>query len=195
MQETINKRKAKHSALNKIFIERWSPRAFKEDKLSKEQIDTLLEAAHWAPSSYNAQPWYFVYASTEQALNKLRPVMVEQNQAWANKAPLLILVFARKKLEFNGKDNTKAEFDSGSAWMSLALQAHSMGLIAHAIGGFYDDKAYEVTGLSPEVFKPMAMIAVGYHGDTADLPEVFQEKEFPSDRKDLAQVIHSLDLS
>ncbi len=192
MQKTINKREAKHSALNKVFIERWSPRAFKEDKLSQEQIDTLFEAAHWAPSSYNAQPWYFVYASTDEALNKLRPVMVEQNQAWANKAPLLILVFARKKLEFNGKDNTKAQFDSGSAWMSLALQAHSMGLIAHAMGGFYDDKAYAITGLSPDEFTPMCVIAVGYHGNTEDLPQSFQEKEFPSERKALNDVVRSL---
>lgn len=192
MQKTINQRKAKHSALNKIFIERWSPRAFKEDKLSQEQIDTLFEAAHWAPSSYNAQPWYFVYASTDEALNKLRPVMVEQNQAWANKAPLLILVFARKKLEFNGKDNTKAQFDSGSAWMSLALQAHSMGLITHAMGGFYDDKAYEVAGLSPDEFTPMCVIAVGYHGNTEDLPQPFQEKELPSERKAINEVVRSL---
>lgn len=192
MQKTINKRQARHSALNKIFIERWSPRAFKEDKLTQEQIDTLFEAVHWAPSSYNAQPWYFVYASTDEALNKLRPVMVEQNQTWANKAPLLILVFARKKLEFNGKDNTKAEFDSGSAWMSLALQAHSMGLIAHAMGGFSDDKAYAVTGLSPDEFKAMCVIAVGYQGDIKDLPESFQEKEFPSERRPIAEIVSTL---
>ncbi len=192
MQKTINKREAKHPALNKIFIERWSPRAFKEDKLTQEQIDTLFEAAHWAPSCFNAQPWYFVYASTDEALNKLRPVMVEQNQVWANKAPLLILVFARKKFEYNGKDNAQAQFDSGSAWMSLALQAHSMGLITHAMAGFSNEKAYAVTGLSPDEFTPMCVIAVGYHGNTEDLAPSFQEKEFPSERKTLDQVVTSL---
>src|SRR4051812_39505320 len=156
--------------LASMFVDRWSRRAMSSRPLGADTVRSLLEAARWAPSSGNSQPWLFVYADDEQTLADARPVLFDSNRRWADKAPLLLFVFARKH-NAKGAPLPTGEFDSGSAWMSLALQAHALGLVAHGMVGFHHDKAYEVFGVPSDAFTALAAIAVAYPGDDAELPE------------------------
>jgi nitroreductase len=164
-----------------MFVERWSRRAISPRPLAPDTIRSLFEAARWAPSSGNAQPWLFVYGDDEASLANLRPVLEDSNQRWANAAPLLTFAFARK--QFKGRPAPTAQFDTGSAWMSLALQAHALGLVAHGMAGFHHDKVYEATGVPAEEYTAIAGIAVGYPGDESLLPEDLLAREKPSQRK------------
>jgi len=165
-----------------MFVERWSRRAISTRPLSLETVQTLFEAARWAPSAGNSQPWVFVYADDDTSLANLRPVLNDKNQRWANAAPLLMFAFARKH---NAEGNVlpTAQFDTGSAWMSIALQAHALGLVAHGMGGFHHDKVYAACGVAEAEYQALAGIAIGYPGDEAALPEDLRAREKPSQRK------------
>lgn len=182
-------RTTEYSQLDVQFLERWSPRSFLNDPLSEEEIGTVLEAARWSPSCFNEQPWLFVYAQGDQ-LPAFQSVLMEMNQKWANQAPLLVIVFTRINFERNGKPNEQAEFDAGSAWMALALQAHKLGLVTHAMAGFEEDKAYEIAKVDRNQYKVMCVVAVGRQGPKEQLASDFQEREAPSDRKPLSEVSH-----
>jgi len=153
--------------LDKMFIERWSPYEFSQDELGMEEVGTLFEAARWSPSSYNEQPWRFVYAQNSRGRENFTNVLMEPNQVWASNAPLLILVFAKKHFSQNGKENLWAKFDTGAATMALILQAHKLGLQAHVMGGFHPDKAFEVSGMNADVYDAIAVIAVGKSDESA----------------------------
>lgn len=182
-------RTTEQSKLDHQFIERWSPRAFSSDPIAEEDIQTLFEAARWAPSCFNEQPWRFVYASQPNDLEKFRTVLAEGNQVWANSAPLLVLIFSKNNFTQNGKPNRWANFDTGAAWMSLALQAHQLGLFTHAMGGFDADKALAVTGLNPDEYSAVCAVTVGKLGDTNELPEALKERESPSERVALNAIL------
>ena len=174
--------------IDAMFTDRWSPRGFNSDPLPDHQIQALFEAARWAPSCFNEQPWLFVYATKEEDRQKLGTALVAKNQRWALNAPLLIFVLARRNFKEGGRENRHAPFDAGSAWMSLALQARKMGLYAHAMAGFSIDKACKVLGVSPDEYLIMAAIAVGRHDPGADLPEDLARIETPNVRKPLDEV-------
>jgi nitroreductase len=176
--------------IDSAFLQRWSPRAFSDKPVEHEKLMSLFEAAKWAPSCYNEQPWLFLYAIKEEDLRIFRSILVEQNQQWANKAPIITFLFAKKHFTHNGKPNRWSEFDAGAAWMSLALQAHKIGLITHGMGGFSEEKAYELLNVSPDEYKAIAAIAIGYEGDKLELPPELQEREVVSDRKPLSEVVH-----
>ncbi len=174
--------------VDSMFTDRWSPRAFLSDPLPEHQVSSLFEAARWAPSCFNEQPWLFVYATEAEQRRNLASVLVEKNQRWAARCPLLMFVLARRQFKEGGRENRHAPFDAGSAWMSLALQARRLGLYAHAMAGFSVKKAYEVLGVSEEEYLIMAAIAVGRKGDADQLPEDLRAIESPNDRKPLAAV-------
>ncbi len=174
--------------VDSMFTDRWSPRAFASDPLPEHQIKTLFEAARWAPSCFNEQPWLFVYATEPEQRRKLASVLVEKNQRWAAKCPLLMFVLARRRFREGGRENRHAPFDAGSAWMSLALQARRLGLYAHAMAGFSIKKAYEALGVSEEEYLVMAAIAVGRKGDADQLPDDLRAMESPNDRMPLTAV-------
>lgn len=175
--------------VDSIFTDRWSPRAFLPDPLPPEQIRSLFEAARWAPSCFNEQPWLFVYATKPEKREKLVSALVPKNQRWAAKCPLLIFALARKNFKQGARENRHAAFDTGAAWLSLALQARRLGLYAHAMAGFKQDKAYEVLGVSKDEYHVMAAIAVGRKDESsAELPEDLLEMESPNTRKPPAQV-------
>lgn len=174
--------------VDSIFTDRWSPRAFLSDPLPEHQIKSLFEAARWAPSCFNEQPWLFVYATEPGQREKLVSALVPKNQRWASKCPLLMFVLARRQFAESGRENRHAPFDAGSAWMSLALQARRLGLYAHGMAGFSIKKAYEVLGVSDEEYLIMAAIAVGRKGDADQLPEDLRSMESPNTRKPLAEV-------
>lgn len=188
--DIINNRKP-DASVNKMFIERWSPRAFSDKPVEQEKLDILFEASRWAPSCYNDQPWMYVYADSEETLPAFRELLVEQNRVWADKAPVLAIIFARKKFTFNDNVNDWAEFDAGSAWMSLALQARELGLYAHAMAGFYKDKACEALGVPAQEYTPCAAIAIGYPGSLSGLPEQLAKNESPNERRPASSFVHN----
>ena len=156
---------------------RWSPRAYNEQSLTTAQLGSLLEAFRWAPSSFNEQPWRVFVGCTQtnpKTLTKLRELLVPGN-AWALKAPVLLLTCAEQTFKLNGKPNGHAAHDTGMALANLCIQAASMGLVTHSMGGFDAEAAKTVLVLSPSV-KPLTMVAVGYQGELGTLSEHWQRE-------------------
>jgi len=178
--------------IDSMFTDRWSPRALASDPLSDREIQTLFEAARWAPSCYNEQPWLFVYATEPNQRAKLASCLVAKNQAWAGRAPLLMFILARRNFQKTGKENRHAPYDAGAAWMALALQARKLGLYAHAMAGFNPEKAYEALGASREEYLVMAAIAVGRKTEDSGLPDDLRAMENPNSRKPHAEVATSV---
>jgi nitroreductase len=165
------------------FVERWSRRALSDRPLAPAQIKSLFEAARWAPSANNLQPWLFVYASRPESLARARELLLPTNQRWANRAPLLVFVFARKRHPETLAALRTAAFDTGAAWQSLALQAHKLGLSTRAMGGIHHDRVHEVLGVPVDDFESMIAIAIGYPDAREVLPNDLHEKEQPNARK------------
>lgn len=178
----------KEIQVDKQFTDRWSPRAFSSEPIEEATIKSLFEAARFAPSSYNEQPWRFVYAYKPEDLAKFRPLLMDMNRLWADKAPILIFVLAKKKFTMNGEENFHGRFDAGAAWMSLALQARSLGLYTHAMGGIHYDKVQEVLGIPADEYEVICGIAAGKIGDASELPDKYKEIEGPSPRKPLNEI-------
>ena len=178
--------------IDSMFTDRWSPRAFASDPLSEREIQTIFEAARWAPSCFNEQPWRFVYATEPEERAKLVSCLVAKNQLWAGRAPLLMFILARRNFQKTGKENRHAPYDAGAAWMALALQARKLGLYAHAMAGFSQEKAYEVLGASREEYLVMAAIAVGRKTEDSGLPDDLRAMENPNSRKPHAEVATSV---
>lgn len=173
-----------------LLARRWSPRAFGPRTVTGAELASLLEAARWAPSCFNDQPWSFVVArrSEPEAFERLASLLVETNRAWASKAPLLVLSIARTRFERNGKPNRHAWHDVGLAVQNLIVQATALGLVAHQMAGFDVERARAELAL-PDGFEPVAMIALGPPGDPADLPDNLRERELaPRTRKPLADL-------
>lgn len=172
-----------------LILGRWSPRAMSGEEISDEDLMSLFEAARWAPSSYNNQPWRFIYARKNTPYwDRLFNLLVEFNQSWCKNAAALIVVISGKNFEFNNSPSVTHSFDAGAAWENLALQASSMGLVAHAMQGFDYQKAKEELEI-PDDYAVEAMIAIGKMGKKESLPKELQEREIPSDRKPLKDII------
>jgi len=169
------------------FPDRWSPRAFSSEPLSEATIKSLLEAARWAPSSSNEQPWTYVYATTDEQRARFVPILDKFNQIWAQHAPMLAFVMTRRMMTKSGKPNRHAQFDAGSSWLSLALEARKLGLYAHAMAGFDVDMAHEVLNAPRDVYEIMAAIAIGKYGDANQLDDYNRKREKPSARKPVAE--------
>ena len=185
--EISNYRKPDHD-IEPILFRRWSPRAMSGEQISEQELMTLFEAARWAPSSYNAQPWRFLYARRGTAnWDRYFDLMIEFNQSWTKHAAVLMVVVSRKTFEWNDQAAPTHSFDAGAAWQNLALQGSTMGLVVHGMQGFDYEKARVVLNI-PENFQVDAMIAVGKPGKREDLPEDLQEREQPSDRKPVAEI-------
>lgn len=175
-------------AIDPQFIKRWSPRSYKNQSVSDETLMTVLEAARWAPSGSNEQPWRFVIAKTPEDLSKFHGFLAAGNAAWAHKAPVLILLVS-KTVTSSGRKSVSHSFDSGAAWAYLALEASRLGLITHAMGGFDRAKAREAVQL-PEDYHPEVVIALGYQADPLELPEELREREVPSGRRPLGESVY-----
>ena len=167
-----------------VFTDRWSPRAFSDKPVTEDQVLTLIEAARWAPSASNLQPWRFIYAiKGEPEFDTLLSLLIPFNEGWAKNAAAL--VFITSVTSFDGqRQNLTNSFDAGAAWMSLAIQAQSMGLVAHGMAGIEYEKAPLVLELSP-LLKVEAAVAIGYQGDVSTLADFLQPREVASDRQPL----------
>lgn len=159
-----------------VIRNRWSPLAFNPTPLHEDEIASLFEAARWAPSCYGEQPWRYIYACKgDDGRENLESLLAEGN-SWAKNAGLLIVGFAKTTFDKNGNKNSFDLYDTGCATGFLTLQATSMGLISHQMGGFDAEKANNLLGV-PKDFEPAAMIAVGHPGDTKDLSEDLQKRQ------------------
>lgn len=170
---------------------RWSPLAFSNRTVELEKLLILLEAARWAPSSYNEQPWSFIVATKEHQAeyDRLFSCLVEGNQAWAQNAPVLILSVAKLFFERSGDQNRHAFHDVGLATENLVIQAIALELFVHQMAGFHVDKARELFNI-PEGYEPLTALAVGYLGDPQTLPEKLQARELaPRTRKPLTEFV------
>ncbi len=186
--ELYRYRKPEHD-IDRLFIGRWSPRAMSGEEIPTEQLMSLFEAARWAPSSYNNQPWRFFYArrGTEH-WDMFFNLLVEQNRLWAKHAAALIVIVSKETFDYNNKPSRTHSFDTGAAWENLALQGSAMGLVVHGMQGFSYEQARTVLQL-PEGYTVEAMAAVGRPGNREDLPPEQQEREFPSGRKSLPEIV------
>lgn len=177
--------------IHDLLHRRWSPRAFSERMVESDMLRSLFEAARWAPSSNNEQPWHFIVGTRDDpaGYDRLFSCLKEGNKKWAFRAPVLMLSVARLNFEDEGTPNRHAWHDTGMAALSLSLQATALGLIAHQMAGFDVDKARADLGI-PAGFEPVAMIAVGYPGDPAILDERLRQRELaPRERKSAREIV------
>ncbi len=179
--------------IHELLVRRWSPRAFADRAIEPEKLRSLLEAARWAPSSFNEQPWSFIVATKDDSAEyeRLLGCLVEFNQGWAKAAPMLMISVASLKFAHNNKDNRHAMHDVGLASENLVIQATALGLFAHGMAGFDVEKARETYGI-PDTHLPAAAWAIGYAGDTDSLDPQLRERELaPRERKQIAEFVFS----
>lgn len=175
--------------VNELFINRWSPRAMTGEGISYDELMSLFEAARWAPSSFNNQPWRFLYARRNtEYWDEFINLLVEGNKTWAKNAAALVVIISKKTFDYNGKSSKTHSFDAGAAWQNLALQGSLKGLVVHGMQGFDYEKAKKMLNV-PDDFEVEAMAAVGKHGNLDDLPETLRGGEEPSGRKDLSEIV------
>jgi len=173
--------------IDPLFLERWSPRAFDGSVVPQEDLDTMLEAARWAPSAFNSQPWRILYAHRGDAhWQTFLDALVPYNRDWAQHSAVLIYVLS-DTLPFIDKAGQPSpslthSYDAGAAWMLLALQAWRMGYYAHGMSGIELDRAREALGV-PDRYVIEAAAAIGRQGDPSTLSEKLQAREVPSGRK------------
>ena len=184
----MDDRRADHE-IESIFVERWSPRAMSGEPIDHADMMRLFEAARWAPSTFNEQEWRFLYALREGPhWDDFFGLLAPPNKAWCERAALLGCVLSHGVFERNGAPNRVNVFDSGLAYMNLALQGARMGLVVHCMMGFDLDGARQVLRV-PDDYNVNVMFAVGHPGDPNDLPEGYREREKPSDRKPVEEII------
>ena len=175
--------------INSLIISRWSPRSFLPEEISDTELFTLFEAARWAPSSSNSQPWRFIYAKrNSKNWSTLFELLVDFNKQWCVNASALVVIISRKNMEHNGQPSITHQFDTGSAWENLAIQAVSQGLITHAMAGFDYEKARKNLEV-PEDYDVLAMVAIGKRGPKEKLSTELQAREIPNTRKPLSEII------
>jgi nitroreductase len=164
--------------IEELLRRRWSPRAFADRPVEPAKLASMFEAARWSASCFNEQPWRFIVATRDNAAEfaRLLSCLVEGNQVWASRAPVLMVSVARLNFVQTGKPNRHAIHDVGLATAQMILQALAMGVFMHPMAGFYPDKARELYGV-PEGYEPVAAIAAGYPGDPATLPESLRQRE------------------
>jgi nitroreductase len=176
-----------------LIARRWSPRAFEERQVEPDKLKSLFEAARWAPSSSNEQPWRFLAATRDNQsdYDKLFSCLSEGNSKWVFRAPVLMLSVASLFFEDDGKPNRHALHDTGMAVENLVLQATALGLQAHQMAGYDVEKARRECQI-PSGFEPVAMIAIGYPGDPAILPDSLRDREVkPRERQPIGDFVFS----
>jgi nitroreductase len=172
---------------------RWSPRAFADKPIGADTLRSLFEAARWAASSSNEQPWAFLVATKDDkaGYEKLLSTLVEFNQGWAKSAPVLGIAVSHLNFAKNGNPNRNAFYDTGAAMAHLTAEATHRDLFVHQMGGFDAKKAKEIYAI-PQDWEPIAAFAIGHGGDPQTLPDVLRERELsPRVRKPISEFVMS----
>jgi nitroreductase len=190
MTKSANSRTADHE-VEPLFLERWSPRAFTEEEIPEADLFSMFEAARWAPSSYNSQPWTFLYARRNSPdWDRFLGLLVEFNQGWAKRAGALVIMASSRLMLPPGAEKAvpshSHSFDCGAAWGSFALQGTKLGWYAHGMVGFDIQRAFTELNL-PADYRVEAAAAVGRLADKSILPEYLQAREAPSGRKPIGE--------
>jgi nitroreductase len=191
MMEPVERGARAHGQILDLLAKRRSPLAFSPRRVDAEKLRTLFEAARWAPSSYNEQPWSFLLATQDEPAEYqcMLNCLVEGNRQWAKRAPVLMLAVAKLHFAANGGLNRHAFYDVGQAVAHLSVQATALDLYLHQMGGFDVEKAREVLSI-PEGYQPVAMMALGYLGDRDSLPEPLRQRDqAPRTRKALEESV------
>jgi nitroreductase len=187
----MHKRAPADFPVHDLVSERWSPRAFSDKAVDAEVLASLFEAARWAPSSSNEQPWAYFTATKDDPENfaKLVSVLVPANVSWAQHAPVLVLAVAELAFAKSGTANKNAQYDVGTATAWMTVEAASRGLFVHQMAGYDSEKARQVFGI-PAGWEPIAAMAIGYPGDPESLPQPLREREnAPRTRKALSTFV------
>src|SRR5436190_1581345 len=175
--------------IDNLFLDRWSPRAMSGEEIPEEDLMVLFEAARWAPSSYNNQPWRILYARRD---SKHWPIfldlLVDANKVWARNAAVLLLFISKMTFDYNGKPSITHSFDAGAAWENLALQGFLKGYVVHGMQGFDYEGARTALGI-PDEYQVEAMVAVGLPGRPEDLPEALRAREVPNGRRPVEETV------
>jgi nitroreductase len=181
-------RKSDYS-IHPLILNRWSPRSMTGEEMSDQELMAIFDAARWAPSSYNNQPWHFLYAKRNTPSWPLFfNLMVEFNQSWTKDAAALVLAISGKLFEHNHKPSRTHSFDAGAAWMAMALEASWRGYVIHGMEGFDYDKARQDLNI-PDDYQVEALIAIGKRAPTTHLSPELQKREMPSTRKKVEEII------
>jgi len=184
--KTVNDRTTEYD-IDDIFLKRYSPRAMSGEVIERDEMLALLEAARWAPSSMNAQPWRFIYAiKGTPDFDLLLSFLYEKNRDWCKNAGALMVLVSKNNLD-DGSFSVPHSFDAGAAWENLALEATKMGFVSHAMGGFDKDLAKKELEIKDD-YTVEIMIAIGKKGKIEDLPPALQAREKPSGRKSLEEI-------
>jgi nitroreductase len=188
MVKGSNARRADYP-IDKIFLDRWSPRALSGEEIPEQELMTLFEAARWAPSSYNNQPWRMLYARRGGAhWQTFFDLLTDFNKGWCGQAAALVLFVSKNTFDHNGEPSATHSYDTGAAWENFALQGMLKGLVVHGMQGFDYERA-RVALKIPQGFSVEAMAAVGKPGDAAMLSEDLRKREAPNDRRKLEQTV------
>lgn len=179
-------------AIDPLFLNRWSPRAFKDETIPEEELMTLFEAARWAPSCFNSQPWRFLYARRHTPdWERFLSLLIDFNQSWAKNASALVFIVSNTMMTDPATNKRTLSpshtFDAGAAWAQLGLQATRSGWRAHAMAGFDHERARVELNI-PDEYRIEAAVAIGRQGDRATLTERLQDREAPSTREALATI-------
>jgi nitroreductase len=187
----------KKELILEIIQERWSPVAFSSSKVEEFKLKAMFEAAGYAPSCNNEQPWLFVYATQEdkEIFNDFFGFLADGNKLWAKNAYALAISMARTKFSYNDKPNRFAFYDTGMAVTNLLLQAQTLDIYVHQMGGYSIERVKEYFSLGDEI-EPIAMMAIGYLGDGSDLsPELLKRDEKRRPRKSVSEFVFKNSLS
>jgi nitroreductase len=183
-----DKRQADHP-IEPLFLDRWSPRAMSGEAIPLDDLMVLFEAARWAPSSANNQPWRILYARRDsESWPLFLDLLVESNRVWAQHAAALLLFISKTTFDYNGKPYPTHSYDTGAAWENLALQGFLKGYVVHGMQGFDYERARTALAI-PDGYRVEAMAAVGIPGNREDLPEKLRAREEPNERRSLEQSV------
>jgi nitroreductase len=183
-------RQSPHPKVHQLFVDRWSPRAFDETDIPKDDLEAIFAAAGLAPSAFNYQPWKFLYARRgDENWERFLSLLIPFNQSWAKDAAALVFIVSDTKMRQGeeAKDHYSHSFDAGAAWAQMALQAHHLGFHAHGMTGIDFAKAQAELGL-PEDIRLEAAVAIGRRDHPDRLPEGLRERELPSGRKAVSEI-------
>ena len=177
--------------VNDLIRNRWSPRAFADRPVPPEVLRSLFEAARWAPSSFNEQPWAYLVATRDdqESFVKMLGVLVEFNANWAKNTPVLALAVAELAFAKDSRPNRNAQYDTGAATALLCIEATARGLGVHQMAGFDREKARRAFEI-PEGWEPVAALVIGYPGDPESLPQPLRDRELaPRVRKPIGKFV------